>query len=348
ALNGAYGALAGWSVLRLAVGLSLFSAGPAWGALLWRSLRAAPMERDAVDPAPAQVRDWLERAPHWAAPFAVTAGVFAVGLARVSAEPRVEDGAARLLALVLLTPPLDGPGALLALLSGAVRALPLGTLAWRLNAAPVVPVAIAAFGAGVCVVRFWPAARRRALAHGAGALGTAGVALLAGAALGVWNPAPEREAYRSLTVLNLEMLDRDALLCVQPRNSGLWAYALQIEGVRADVHLRHGSADECAALAAQEFSRRPVYVDALPGGMQRSELVYFPARGVWRAVSKRASFADGAVIKGPDERIFLIERGARRWIPSLDTFTALGLRWEHVQLASFDELAALPQGPPLG
>ena len=93
--------------------------------------------------------------------------------------------------------------------------------------------------------------------------------------------------------------------------------------------------------------RRPVYLDGLTDAARQPELVFFPARGLWRAVSKRAHFAEGALIKGPDERIYRVERGSRRWIPSLEVFTALGLRWEPVQLASYDELAALPQGAPL-
>jgi hypothetical protein len=31
-------------------------------------------------------------------------------------------------------------------------------------------------------------------------------------------------------------------------------------------------------------------------------------------------------------------------VPSLDEFAALGLSWEQVQLASYDDLAALPEG----
>ena len=348
AASGAYVALAGWSVVRLAAGLSIVSLGPVWAALVWNSRRAAPLVRDAYDPAPAQILRWIARAPRWSAPAAVTLVACAVGLARASPEPRVEDSAIRLLSLVLLPPPLEGPGSALALPAALVGALPFGSLAWRLNTAPLLAVAAAALAAGSCAAWLWNRNRPRAEAHAAGALGSAFVALLTGAFLGVWTPAPERDAYRSLTVLNLEQLERDALLCVERDSAGLWAYAQRVDGVRPDVTLAHGSAAECAALAAEQFGSRPVYLDGLSDDARRTSLVFFPARGVWRAVSQRAPFTEGALIKGPDERIYRVEHGRRRWIPTLEVFTSLGLRWEQVQLASYDELAALPPGAPLG
>jgi hypothetical protein len=39
--------------------------------------------------------------------------------------------------------------------------------------------------------------------------------------------------------------------------------------------------------------------------------------------------------------------GARRWIPDPATFESLGLDWAAVQVISDQELAAIPEGPPM-
>jgi hypothetical protein len=91
-----------------------------------------------------------------------------------------------------------------------------------------------------------------------------------------------------------------------------------------------------------------VYATALTeDDVRASEWVFFPARGVWRAVAPRTTVGDGSVLKGPDEPMYVMEGGRRRWVPTLQSFERAGLAWDRVQLVPADVLAAIPLGPPL-
>lgn len=107
--------------------------------------------------------------------------------------------------------------------------------------------------------------------------------------------------------------------------------------------------DDCVRTTVPaEFGKRPVYLPALTDDVRRSAYVFFPSRDLWLAVAARTPLVEGAVLKGPDDRIYLYARGERRWVPSLDAFAALHLSWDRVQLTPDYVLREIPEGPPLG
>jgi hypothetical protein len=55
----------------------------------------------------------------------------------------------------------------------------------------------------------------------------------------------------------------------------------------------------------------------------------------------------GPVVKGSGPNVYLLQRGVRRWIPDPETFEAIGLRWESIQLLPDAELQLIPEGPPI-
>ncbi len=58
-------------------------------------------------------------------------------------------------------------------------------------------------------------------------------------------------------------------------------------------------------------------------------------------------FADGDLVKGSDEKIYLISDGARRWIPTGEIFLAYGLRWDRVRQIDDRDLNGISIGPDL-
>jgi len=60
------------------------------------------------------------------------------------------------------------------------------------------------------------------------------------------------------------------------------------------------------------------------------------------------SRSDGALVQAQNEpAVFIIENGALRWIPDIETFNMLGLNTGMVQVVSKQELLSIPQGQPL-
>ena len=74
---------------------------------------------------------------------------------------------------------------------------------------------------------------------------------------------------------------------------------------------------------------------------------YFPSRDLWLAVGPRVTLREGALLKGPDEKIYLLQDGQRRWVPTLEVFQSRGFSWDGVQLAPPYALQGVPEGPPL-
>ncbi|HEU5318596.1 MAG TPA: hypothetical protein VFX49_20960 [Chloroflexota bacterium] len=162
--------------------------------------------------------------------------------------------------------------------------------------------------------------------------------------------APEsRTEYSDVVVSNLASLARDAVVCAGPAEVWGWWYATLVDRLRPDVTVRPADAETCTSAVIPAYAPgRPVYATALTEeDLRTSEWVFFPARGVWRAVAPRRTVGDGAVLKGPDDPMYLIEGERRRWIPTLQSFERAGLAWDRVQLVSAELMTSIPLGPPL-
>jgi len=59
---------------------------------------------------------------------------------------------------------------------------------------------------------------------------------------------------------------------------------------------------------------------------------------------RRSSPSTRRVVKGAGPAVYLIENGRRRWIPNMETFNSLGLKWEEVQTLPDTEVEAIPKG----
>jgi hypothetical protein len=157
-----------------------------------------------------------------------------------------------------------------------------------------------------------------------------------------------RGAYVHHTLHNLNGVEPRAVVCSWWASSWGWWYAQYVDGHRPDVTVVPKGPDACVRdVLPEQFGRRPVYVPAVSDGVRSAPYVFFPSRDLWLAVAPRAPLAEGTVLKGPDERLYLYEAGRRRWVPSLDAFTRAGLTWELVQLTPDYVLRDIPEGPPL-
>ena len=57
--------------------------------------------------------------------------------------------------------------------------------------------------------------------------------------------------------------------------------------------------------------------------------------------------AEGSIVRGNGDKVYVIENGLRRWIPTLTTFFVRGYRWENLVVLSDEALNAIPLGAPL-
>ncbi|MDQ3699554.1 MAG: DUF2723 domain-containing protein [Chloroflexota bacterium] len=157
-----------------------------------------------------------------------------------------------------------------------------------------------------------------------------------------------RGGYVHHTVHNLNGVAPNSVVCSWWASSWGWWYAQFVDSHRPDVHLVPKGPDECARdVLPREFGRRPVYLPALTDTVRRTPYVFFPSRDLWLAVAQRPPLVDGALLKGPDDRIYLYHDGRRHWVPSLSVFTARGFTWEQVRLTADYELRDIPEGPIL-
>jgi hypothetical protein len=196
--------------------------------------------------------------------------------------------------------------------------------------------------------------RRAAVAPVVGQIAGAAAGLGLGAywafSLGVLAGATNftRGGYVHHTVHNLAGVEPNAVVCSWWASAWGWWYAQFVDGHRPDVTVVAKGPDECVRdIVPAEFGRRPAYVPAASDGVRRAPYVFFPSRDLWLAVAPRAPLGDGAVLKGPDDKLYLYEGGRRRWIPTLDAFAGAGLTWSRVQLTPDYVLREIPEGPPL-
>jgi hypothetical protein len=158
-----------------------------------------------------------------------------------------------------------------------------------------------------------------------------------------------RGGYVYHTLHNLDGVERQAVVCSWWAAAWGWWYAQYVDGRRPDVTVVPKGPDDCIHdVAPREFGRRAVYLPALTEQVRRAEFVVFPSRDLWLVVGRRRPLTAGDLLKGPDERIYYFDGGARRWIPSLEVFAGRGFSWDAVQLTPEYVLSDLPEGEPLG
>ena len=56
---------------------------------------------------------------------------------------------------------------------------------------------------------------------------------------------------------------------------------------------------------------------------------------------------EGSIVKGSGDKVYVIENGLRRWIPTLTTFFLRGYRWESLVVLSDAALSTIQEGAPL-
>ena len=72
--------------------------------------------------------------------------------------------------------------------------------------------------------------------------------------------------------------------------------------------------------------------------------------GFLRSIPEGLPFGigEGSIVKGgTGDKVYVIENGLRRWIPTLTTFFVRGYRWESLVVLSDEALNAIPLGAPL-
>ncbi|HEX2326423.1 MAG TPA: DUF2723 domain-containing protein, partial [Chloroflexota bacterium] len=157
-----------------------------------------------------------------------------------------------------------------------------------------------------------------------------------------------RGGYVHHTLHNLDGVAPDAVVCSWWSSSWGWWYAQYVDGHRPDVSLVPKGPDECDRdVVPQQLGRRPVYLPGMTDRVRAGAHAYFPSRDLWLAVGPQVTLREGALLKGPDEKIYLLQDGQRRWVPTLEVFQSRGFSWDGVQLAPPYALQGVPEGPPL-
>src|SRR5262249_28727848 len=170
------------------------------------------------------------------------------------------------------------------------------------------------------------------------------------APLGVMSAAtrPTRGGYVYFTISNLTGVDRGAYVCSWWASAWGWWYAQYVDGLRPDVQLVPKGPDECDRdVVPAQIGRHPLYLPALTDRVRLGAYAYFPSRDLWLAVAPRAPLADGQLLKGPDDAIYLYAGGERRLVSSMAVFQGHGFVWDDVRLTPPYVLKDIPEGPPL-
>ena len=126
-------------------------------------------------------------------------------------------------------------------------------------------------------------------------------------------------------------------------------YVLYVEEFGADknIHLQLTSLETMGIDDAEAILRsgRSLYLQRSTPEYER-DFVVIP-EGAFFQVFLAADVSEGDLIKGGDDRAYLVSGGERRWIPSLEIFTAHGFAWNRVRVLRDQDIARLPEGSPL-
>jgi len=126
-------------------------------------------------------------------------------------------------------------------------------------------------------------------------------------------------------------------------------YALFVDEIGADKNLeiRLTSYETMGIDQAEDIlqSGRSLYLQRITPEYERDFAVV--QEGAFFQVFLPADVRDGELIKGNDDRVYLLDGGERRWIPSLEIFEAHGFVWDRLRLLEDRDIARLPEGLPL-
>jgi hypothetical protein len=126
-------------------------------------------------------------------------------------------------------------------------------------------------------------------------------------------------------------------------------YALFVDEFGADKNIRVQVAGlrTMGIDQAEEIllSGRSLYLQASTPEYEREFAVV--KEGAFFQVFIAADVRDGDLIRGDDDRIYLVSGGERRWIPNLEIFTAHGFAWNRVRKLDDRDIERLPEGTPL-
>ena len=67
----------------------------------------------------------------------------------------------------------------------------------------------------------------------------------------------------------------------------------------------------------------------------------------WNGRQQGVAITDGALVKGTNDRVFVINRGLRRWVPSIEILMSRGWTWDSIRTIPDDVLLTIPIGLPV-
>lgn len=126
-------------------------------------------------------------------------------------------------------------------------------------------------------------------------------------------------------------------------------YALLVEGFGSDknIEIRATRYETMGIDQAEDIlrSRRSLYLQrSTPAYEQQFTVV---PEGAFFQVFESAEIRDGDLLKDDEDRVYLVEEGKRRWIPTLEVFSAHGFAWDRVRVLEARDIRRLAEGPPL-
>lgn len=126
-------------------------------------------------------------------------------------------------------------------------------------------------------------------------------------------------------------------------------YVLHVERLGSDknIEVRLAHVETMGIDQADDILRsgRSLYLQQSTPAYERDFAVV--PEGAFFQVFLPATIQDGDLIKGEQDRVYFVEDGVRRWIPSLEIFDAHGFKWGQVGLHEERDILRLPEGPPL-
>ena len=126
-------------------------------------------------------------------------------------------------------------------------------------------------------------------------------------------------------------------------------YALLVEGFGSEknIEIRTTRYETMGIDQAEDILRgnRSLYLQrSTPQYEQQFTVV---PEGAFFQVFASAKIRDGDLVKDDQDRVYLVEEGERRWVPTLEIFDAHGFAWDRVRVLEARDLRRLPEGPPL-